>query len=111
MRILILDQENFGLDFALRCMAAGHEVKWFRWHRRPIKNGDGFGIEYVDRWQNHAKWADLIVPTGNCKFMKELDDWRQLFDAPVFGPSWRSAQLEIDRGEGMKLFEQKGLNV
>jgi phosphoribosylamine---glycine ligase len=111
MKILVVDQENFGLDFVLRCTAAGHAVKWFRFQKRPCRNGEGFGLDIVERWQDHAKWADLIVPTGNWKYLKELDDWRTLYGARVFGPSWSSAQLEINRGEGMRLFEAKGLNV
>jgi phosphoribosylamine--glycine ligase len=113
LNILVIDQDRVGLDFCLRCAANGHSVKWFRWSNHPVRDGEGFpDIEIVDRWQDHAKWAKdgLIIPTVNNKYLFELDDWRR-FGYPVMGPSVRSAALEVNRGEGMKAFEQHGLNI
>ncbi len=113
MNVLVVDQDRVGLDFCLRAAAQGHAVKWFRWSKNPVKDGQGFhGIEIVDRWQSHMKWAKegLVLVTINNRYMKELDDWRQ-FGYPVVSASFRSSRLEVERGEGMRLFEQKGLNV
>src|SRR5690348_10936403 len=103
-----------GLDFALRCAAAGHDVRLCR-HcpKRPERYGEGFKeITIVDKWRDHLSWAKegLIVPTGNFTLIHELDRWRD-FGFPIFGPTWQSARLEIDRLHGMRVAEAAGLAV
>jgi phosphoribosylamine--glycine ligase len=114
MRILVIDQDRCGLDFCLRCIAAGHEVKWFRWSRRDIKDGEGFpDLQIVNDWRREMPWTKdgLVITTANNKYLYELDDFRRFGYKNIMAPSVRSAQLEVNRSEGMKLFEQKGLNV
>lgn len=116
MNVLIIDTDACGLDFAYRCAQAGHAVRWFL---RPPKNGDvmkdghGFkGVERVDDWRSHMQWAKkgLIWTVHNALYIKELDEWRR-FGFPIFAPSFRSAQLEINRGEGMRALEQHEIPV
>ena len=105
--ILVIDQDRVGLDFCLRAAAHGHKVKWFRWSRNPIKDGEGFpNIEIISDWRREMAWAKsgLILTTINNKYMKDMDDWRQ-FGAPVLSASFRSSRLEVERGEGMRAFE------
>ena len=105
MNILLIDQDRCGLDFALRCAQAGHSVRWYRKTVRPVKDGVGFPrIQIVNGWREHMKWAKegLILTTANCSLLKELDAFRE-FGFPIFAPSFKSAQMEIDRGAGMKL--------
>ena len=77
MRVLVIDQENLGLDFVLRCTAAGHAVRWFRMpQKHKLRDGEGFkGFEIVDDWRPSMKWAKdgLILCTGNFKYLAELD--------------------------------------
>lgn len=113
MNVLIIDQECLGLDFALRCMAAGHSVRWYRWTKKPIKDGQGFkGLEIIDDWRGSMQWAKagLIFLTGNCKFLPELERFRD-FGFPVFGPSVASADLEIKRSSGMELMRKVGIDI
>jgi phosphoribosylamine--glycine ligase len=111
MKVLIISMDSIGegLAFALRCVKAGHAV---RLHLSPTANktiGEGFkGVEKVTEWTRSVKWADLILPTGNHAWMGQLDRMRK-DGANVFGPSPRSAKLEIDRKAGMDFLTQHGI--
>lgn len=112
LAVLIIDAEMLGLDFALRCKDAGHEVRWALSSKRPTKIGQGFHITIVDDWRQHMKWAKdgLVITTGNAKFIRELDRWRDL-GWKIFAPTERSAKLEIDRGFGMEEMQKVGIEV
>lgn len=114
MNVLLVDIEQLGLDFALRCVAAGHSVRLYRhMPKRPECYGEGFkGLALVDDWRPHMEWArdGLIVLTGNFVLTRELERWRE-FGYPVFGPTFQSARLEIDRMHGMKVAAAAGIAV
>lgn len=113
MRLLIIDVEGLGLDFALRCIEAGHQVRWFRTDGGKNRDGEGFkGLTQVDDWYDSMDWAKggLILNTGNCKFLDDLDDFRDE-GYPVFGPSKKSAALEIKRSLGMELLKKVGVDL
>lgn len=116
MNVLAIDTDGVGLDFCYRCAEAGHKVKWFLRPAKPgekAKDGRGFpGIERVDDWRPWMKWAKegLVWVAHNAMYLNDLDRWRE-FGFPVFAPSYRSAQLEINRGEGMRVLEQCGVPV
>lgn len=113
MRILLVDVEGLGLDFCLRCIAAGHDVRWFRLDAGKSNDGAGFkGLTVVDDWHDHMDWAKngLILNTGNHKFLRDLDDYRDE-GYPVFGPSAKSAALEIKRSLGMELLKKIGVDL
>lgn len=113
-RVLIIDQENLGLDFAQRCVAADHEVRWFRESKKPIKDGRGFrGIQIVDDFRTSMQWAKsgLIVMTGNAKYVTELDRWREMGWTNIFGPTKASADLEIKRSVGLEAMKKAGIDV
>lgn len=113
MKLLIINMDSVGegLAFALKCAKADHQVRiWFARQCNP-ECGQGFeGIERVPEWITSAKWADLIVPTGNHQFMPKFEMLRKA-GVKVFGPSERSAALEIERAKGMKFFEAAGIEV
>lgn len=112
-KLLILDHDAIALAFALRCVRAGHTVRWFI---RPQESnsqqvGDGFkGIEKVSNWVSSVKWADLIWATGNDDYLPKLDALRKS-GVKFFGPSAKSADLEIRRASGMKFLEDAGIEV
>jgi phosphoribosylamine--glycine ligase len=114
MRIFILDGDRCGLDFALRCIAAGHDVRLFRPPGLKVRDGEGFkGLSITSDLKESIKWAGkdgLIVTTANCKYLDELDRWRE-FGYPIFAPTKASAKLEIDRGLGMEVMKQHGMNI
>lgn len=103
-----MDSIGEGLAFALRCVKSGHAVRLYLSPEANKTIGEGFkGIEKVSSWITSVKWADLIVPTGNHDFMPALERARQV--TAVFGPSVKSAKLEIDRAAGMKFLEDHGI--
>lgn len=110
MRILVVDVENQGLDFVLRCAEAGHDVRWFK-HGKPNRDGEGFrGFEIVTDWRESMKWArdGLIMTTGNCHYLREFDRWRDL-GYKIFAPTQRSAALEIKRSFGLEELQRIGI--
>ena len=115
LRILVIDQENLGLDFVLRCVEAGHEVRWYQWTpKKPIRDGEGFkGFKIIADWRSSMAWAGkdgLIICTGNCAFMNELDRFRDL-GFKIFAPTARSAELEIIRSKGMEAMKACGIEI
>lgn len=117
MRVLLIDTEGQFLDFALRCLAAGHEVILAKRPEKPggkiARDGEGMkGLKIVDDWRPHMKWAKdgLIMPSGNFKHMWELDLYRE-HGFKIFGPTVKSAQLEINREAGMKAMQAVGIEL
>lgn len=113
MKILLIDVEGLGLDFALRCIEAGHDVRWWRVDAHKSRDGEGFkGLQMVDDWRGSMPWAKdgLILTTGNCKFLPQLDQYRTL-GYKIFSPTVASANLEIDRAAGMKVMQAAGIEL
>lgn len=100
------------LDFVLRCVAADHEVRWYR-HGKRTRDGEGFkGFKVVDDWRANMPWAKdgLIICSGNFVHIAELDRFRDL-GYKVFGPTLKSAELEIKRSVGMEAMKAAGIEV
>lgn len=111
MKVLVLELEDAGcgLDFVLRCVQAGHSVKYFLQKEQNTNIGRGFkGVEIINNWVTSAKWADLIFVTGNDKYIDRLEYFRKQ-GKRVYAPSVASAKLEIDRASGMKFLEDHGI--
>lgn len=113
MKVLIIDNDGVGLAFAWRCQKAGHQVRWFI-KPKPSNNqavGEGFkGIEKVTNWVGSMRWADLVWVSTNDDYLPRLDFFRKQ-GVKVFAPSVKSAELEIKRADGMKFFEDHGIEV
>jgi len=115
LNLLLLDQTASFVNFALRCMAAGHMVRTVmatnKETKLPYKTGDGL-IEKVknEEWQKHMNWADLVITSDNVKWLHELDTYRKR-GYPIFGPSYEAAQLELQRGKGQELLRKCGVNI
>lgn len=113
MRVLLIDHDAVGLAFALRCVKAGHQVRWFI-KDKPSNNtqtGDGFkGLERISTWLASMKWADLVWMSSNDDYLPRLNFFKTQ-GVNVFGPSVASAKLEIERALGMKFFEKHGIQV
>jgi phosphoribosylamine---glycine ligase len=109
---LVIDTEALCLDLVLRFINAGHDCRWYRYSKKPIKDGDGFRLNIIDDWRASMGWArdGLIIVTGNSIYMQELDRFREL-GFKIFGPTAASAELETNRGVGMKVFQDAGIEV
>lgn len=115
VNVLLLDPDGCGQDLAYRAAEADHKVKLWQ----PKENGkksrdlEGFpGIEKVDAWKPEMTWAKsgLIVNLFNGPITAELDRYKG-FGFPIFGPSAKSAALEIKREQGMQALKKLGVNV
>jgi hypothetical protein len=114
MRVLVIDTDHVGLDFCMRAVAAGHEVKLFRFSKKPTRYGEGFpGITLVDDYKPHMAWAKdgLIFNTNNNRYLWELDRYRQDFGYKIFAPTVASARLEINRAAGMEAMQAVGIDI
>lgn len=110
MRILLIDAIHSFVDFALRCEAAGHEVKVFmgpdpKGLRHPA--GDGL-VTKVSSWQPHMKWADLICLSDNTKYIRELEGYRRE-GYPIWGCNTECASWELQRDVGVEVLEAAGI--
>jgi phosphoribosylamine--glycine ligase len=112
MRILIIDEKGYMLDWALRCKDAGHEVKHFiRDHPHSKDIGIGL-IDIVRDFSDWLKWADLIVAADNVKYVRELDAYRnENPDCCCLSCNAEGAELELDRLAGMKVMRDAGIVV
>lgn len=116
MKILIIDTASNCLDFAMRCVEWGHEVRWYDKPRKdntPRRAGEGI-IEKIRDFDDLRKkwigWADLIFLPDNTYYLDLLEPFRQI-GYPIFGCSLAAAEWELDRGLGQKIFEQCGIDT
>lgn len=110
MRILIIDPQAASLDWAMRCMEDGHQVKWCVKNDPKVEHvGEGL-IERVDDLHAWAKWPDLVFCADNTLHLQTVDAWRKR-GIPVIGPSESSVKWELDRDAGMKVLKKAGIEV
>jgi phosphoribosylamine--glycine ligase len=116
VNVLLLDSDSCGVDLAYRAAEAGHAVRLWQPKEKGemTRDGEGFpGIKKVEGWKDSMQWAKsgLIVNLFNDKkLLPELDRYKE-FGFPLFGPSAKSAALEINRAKGMKALEERGVKV
>ncbi len=112
LRILIIDNDGSGLDWAMRSQADGHDI---RWYIRPRKDGqrsevgDGF-VTKIEDYRTALDWCDFVILTDNAFYMKEMDHFRNR-GGKVFGPTEMSAELELDRLFGQEALKTHGIPV
>lgn len=113
MKILLIDAQACFLDFAMRCEAAGHEV---RVYMGPMKDGSAYPVgngllTKVLSWQPSMKWADLVLTSDNLKYLRELDTFRNSKEcrAGVFAPTVAVTEWELERGVGQDILEASGI--
>ena len=103
-RLLIVDTyAEFCLDFALRCIADGWDVRWFSdpANARGVNVGKGL-VERVKEFDSHMHWADVVFVADNTKYLTRMDQWRKQ-GVRIVGPTVETAAWEIDRKLGMKI--------
>ena len=107
MKILLIDAVQCFVDFALRCEAAGHEVRVYmgpdsKGNRHPA--GDGL-ITKVPDWKPSMWWADLIITSDNTKYLRELETYRKE-GYPIWGCNLEAADWELKRDCGVEVFDR-----
>lgn len=112
MKLLVMDTGKCGLDLALQAKRAGHEVRlWIPKTRGGTKREAGMGlVTRVHDWEPSMKWADLILPTDNAFYIRELEAYfRRGF--PIFGCNEAAGKMELDRELGQKVLSDAGIPV
>jgi phosphoribosylamine--glycine ligase len=116
MKILIIDTASEALDWAMRCIEAGHEVMWYCAKRDDrSKEIAGEGIvpklyDYEALWKRWVGWADLVFMVDNTKYTDKLEPFRKM-GYPIFGPSPEASELELNRALGQQAMKDAGLNI
>jgi phosphoribosylamine--glycine ligase len=115
VNVLLIDSDGCGTDMAYRAAEADHSVRFWQPKEKGIESEDGKGfpgITKVTGWKEHMTWAKsgLVINLFNGPITKELDRYLE-FGFPVFGPSSKSAALEVKRAEGMQALEKAGIDV
>ena len=112
MNVLLIDNSSSFLDFALRCMAAGHSVRtWMGSDKRGARSkvGDGMIVKIPD-WRTSMKWADIIITSDNVIHGRELDTYRKA-GFPVFNIHAPITEWELNRDTGQKVFDAAGIKT
>lgn len=116
MKILCIDSDACALDFCMRALAAGHEVRWWNHARKdgtPRRNGEGLVPlirDYEELWKKWLGWADLIWLTSNGKYLERLEPYRQM-GYPIYGSNVAGAKWETDRAMGQAVMKKAGLKI
>ena len=113
MKILIIDQMGcLHLDFALRCIDAGHKVKVFCPKRKDggrYRTGEGL-VERVMDWEAWMKWADLVFICDNTKYIYKMDEYHKK-GFPIFAGNYAASQWELNRITGDEVFKRAGIKT
>ena len=113
MKVLIIDQMGcLHLDFALRCMDAGHKVKVFLPKRKDgtrYTTGDGL-TDRVNDWEAWMKWADLVFICDNTRYIYKMDEYHKK-GFPIFAGNYLASQWELKRSLGDEMFKRAGIKT
>lgn len=110
MRILIIDPQAASLDWAMRCMKDGHQVKWLvKNDAKVAKVGNGI-VARIDDLYEWFKWPDMVFYADNTLWLQAVEQWKKR-GVPVIGPSPAAVEWELDRDVGMKVLKKAGIAV
>ena len=111
MKILVIDPSALSLDFCLRAMAEGAEVRWFIRNKPDglVTVGDHL-VQKVKHWEQHMNWADLIFLPDNSVYMEDLERWRSR-GYPIYGANAFTSSWELDRQVGMDVLAAHGIKL
>jgi phosphoribosylamine--glycine ligase len=110
MRLLIVDPQGNGLDFALRAQRAGHDVKLAIRQKEKTKH-IGRGLVPIVEYGDWVRWADLVFCTDNTTYTHDLDTHWRPQGVKIVGASIETAAWETDRVKGMQVFKKAGIAV
>lgn len=110
-RLLIIDASGNALDFAMRTMRDGHEVKQFI-RQTPKSEHIGRGlVDIVDDYRRWFVWADLVFLSDNTHYLRDIDSLKRNHPIPVVGATQDAAEWELDRAEGQRIMRKYGIRT
>lgn len=108
MRLLIVDPQGVALEFAIRCKAAGHEVKQFIPQTEKTRHiGRGL-VDVVDDLEKWLLWPTILFAADNVKYLRHIERARQA-GVLCIAPTEETAAWELDRTVGMRIFRKAGI--
>lgn len=108
MKILLIDCQAAALDWILRCMGDGHQIKWYVPPDKKVEHvGDGI-VKRIDNPHDWYRWADLIFFSDNTKYIQCADAWRKEGFVVISG-SQTTVNWELDRDLGMRVLKKAGI--
>lgn len=102
--------EDGALDICWRAQCDGHDVRWFYKQAPRTKDVGKDIVERVDDFRPWLRWADLVYLADNTLYLRELD-YRRQEGLKVIGATEASAQWELDRSLGQRLFQKHKIAV
>lgn len=97
----------------MRAQLNGWTVKYFNKPKRDSRTGEGILPIVNDLEEVRGKWldwCDLCWLTGNNKYVKLLEPYRQL-GFPIYGGNVEATLWESDRAEGQRVMKEAGLKI
>jgi len=106
VKILIIDPQNYNLlDFALSCIAIGHDITYYI-DSTDRNNLTGSGLlEMSSSWEDKIEGKDLILFATN-NYKDELVDKLIEDNYPIIGTGSLGGKLESDREFGIEILKQ-----
>lgn len=94
----------------MRCIADGHQCKWYVPLNEKTKDiGRGL-VERVDDWRKWIRWCDICLLPDNTKHLAHLEPYRRE-GVKIIGPTVEGAAWELERTIGQKIFQKHGIDV
>ena len=110
MRLLIVDPQGVALEFAIRCKAAGHDVKHFIPQTEKTRHiGRGL-VDVVDDLDKWLLWPTVLFAADNVKYLRHIERARQA-GVVCIAPTEETAAWELDRTVGMQVMRKAGIAV
>ena len=115
--LLIIDQEPLNLPFILSCVEHQHRVYWFKGD--PKTNNMDIGNNFdptnkkiipVSNWVPYISKVDLTIACDNGKYIDKLDAFKKK-GFKIYSPSVKSANLEIQRKDGLDFMKAHNIDV
>ena len=108
LKFLFVSLESLSGDLAWSVKKEGHEVRAYIKAKGDSDVYNGF-IDKVERWEDHAEWADVIV-FDDVEFGEQAEKLRKKGKL-VVGGSVYTDRLEIDREFGQAELKKYGVTV
>lgn len=105
-----MDELALSLDWTLRCIEDGHQVKWYVSNDPQISEVGKGMVERVDNPHDWYRWADLIFFSCNGKWLDLAENWKKQ-GWPVIVASKESESWESDRKKGTEVLNKAGIKT
>lgn len=108
MKVLVISQTGDFLGVASRLVYEGHDVSMWIKERAYARSGKGI-VKRIDSWRSGLKDADLAIV--DMVGMGHIERVLRTVGVPHLGVHPAMDRLELERAEGMRVFEESGIDI